>query len=227
MDLQNITFYSVPFADVDRTITFAFNEYFPSVEELPARWNDPTFGHVFFLGMEEGGYAITNNSHECMVLLGYNVSTRTSFCVETWAGNETKIIPFHTMTQGGISEPIVCFQDAAAFTITAYLHRKKTTNTHYARKEIVVLPKGVYFGVGSIAAALNQKVTMRGERNGYIYHFITKKGKLSIESSHKQPEPSFMEIVPMLTGLGMPEESVLRLRTKERVDFDYGVCNIL
>ncbi len=224
---MSTTFYSVPMADVSRTISFAFNEYFVSVDELVPRWNDPVWGHVFSMNIDEQGIAIINNSQECMVLFGYNSDSRTSFCVDTWGGNEVKVVPEFALLNGGILEPIVCFQDTPAFTITAYLHRKKTTNTHYARTEIVMLPKGLYFGVGSIAAALNQNVTLRGERNGYVYHFITKKGKLSIESSHKQPEPSFMEIVPMLHTLGMHDENVLRLRTKERVDFEYSVCNIL
>jgi hypothetical protein len=95
------------------------------------------------------------------------------------------------------------------------------------REETIVLPRGVYKDIGYIAATLNQGVGLRGERNGFIYNFITRGGKLAIEASHKQPEPSFMEIVPCNFGLGLMEQDVLHLRTNEKLVFPFDVVSVI
>jgi hypothetical protein len=125
-----------------------------------------------------------------------------------------------------MAEVYLVLQETPIFEITAYLHRKKA-GMHYSRKDTVTLHPGIYYGIGNVAAGLNDSITMRGERNGFIYHFITRKGKISIESSHRQPDPSFLEIVPLIKSMGLTEDTTLRLRTKERIDFEYGACPII
>lgn len=227
MDLQNITFYSVPVGNVQRHVVFSLNDIFPTLRDLQLSWNNPAIGHVIMMSMGENDQIwLSNQCNEDMVLCAYSNAIQGSFFIGHFAAMEMKMVNAEAFWSGVPSDIYVVFNDTPAFDITAYLHRKKV-GLHYARKETVTLRQGVYFGIGNVAASLNDSVQMRGERNGFIYHFISKKGKLCIESSHRQPDPSFLEIIPRITSLGLTEDCTLRLRTKERLDFDYGACVII
>lgn len=220
------TFYSIPVIDIDRLVTFSIDS-----ENLQESWAVSSHLHVFSLHIDEDNTDtcyITNNSSEIMALCAYENTTFSSFYIGTWQPNEIKHLLFSTLYQG-VFQPEYYFvlNDTPVFQVTAYIHRKKKSSGTYARQETITIHKGVYQGLGAVATALNHSINMRGERNGYIFHFITLKGKLSMEASHKQPEPSFMEIVPLVSNLGLTEESVLRLRTKERVDFPYSMTMLM
>ncbi len=194
-------------------------------------WNNPMHGHVLSMHPIESdspAVSIMNMSNEPMVLVA-NSQTLGAYVIGYWSGNEAVSVPLAAITSGGVppSPYVIVLQDTPAFKFTAYLHRKKTNQPYYVREESVWLPKGVYTSMGHVAATLNQCITMRGERNGYIFHFVTHAGKLSVEASHKQPEPSFMEIVPLHLGFGLMEQDVVRLRTKERLDFPYAACCLI
>lgn len=227
MDLTNIIFYSVPVADAQRHVVFSLPTPSMDMEDLAMAWNNPAHGHIFTMSIYEQEICIGNYSNEDVILFAFNQIVGASYVVGRWAPSELKMVTSEMLLSGGsMADVFVVLKETPVFNITAYLHRKKA-GMHYSRQDTVSLPSGVYFGLGGIAASLNDSVKMRGERNGFIYHFITRKGKICIESSHRQPDPSFLEIVPLVTSLGMPDTCTLRLRTKERIDFDYGVCPII
>lgn len=225
---MDITFYSVPIADVQRNVVFyIYNHTAIDFETFAMAWNNPTHGHVWKIEIHDGALWLGNIGCEDMALFAYNRMTMTSYGIGIWAPSETRMITMEEIYEGGkMHDAYLVIQPSPILDITAYLHRKKA-GLHYSRKDTVSLKPGIYFGIGNVAASLNDSITMRGERNGYIYHFITRKGKICIESSHRQPDPSFMEIVPLVKTMGLAEETTLRLRTKERLDFEYGVCQII
>lgn len=226
------TFFSVPTSDVTRTVSFTIDvDQAKDAYAFSHLWNNPMHGHVLSMHPIESdtpSVSIMNMSNEPMILVA-NSPTLGAYVIGHWHANEAVGVPLAAITSGHVqpSPYVIVLQDTTAFKCTAYLHRKKTNQPYYVREESVWLPKGVYTSIGHVAATLNQGITMRGERNGYIFHFVTHGGKLSVEASHKQPEPSFMEIVPLHTGLGLMEQDVVRLRTKERLDFPYGACCLI
>jgi len=226
MDFSSITFYSIPIASVQRHVSFTIPNCCASLEDLANQWNDPKHGHVITMSIYNDAVWLGNQSNEDMILYAFNMSSQKGYSIGFWNPSEFKEVPEDAFHKGSIMDTYVAFTDIQAFAITAYLHRKKV-GLHYSRKDIITLPAGVYFGLGAIAASLNDSIKMRGERNGYIYHFISRKGKICIESSHRQPDPSFLEISPLSASLGLMEDTTLRLRTKERVDFEYSVCSII
>jgi hypothetical protein len=220
------TFFSVPNSDVCRFVSFTIN-----IQDLTTNshlfvnaWNDPFHGHVFTMELAEEEYVMVSNMSNEPMILAASSSQYGAYVIGQWGANEVMKIHLRAFTTGVFqTNPIVIvFQDTPIFKFTAYLHRKKTSQQYYAREEQIVLPKGVYIGIGHIAATLNQGITMRGERNGFIFHFVTRGGKLCVEASHKQPEPSFLEVVPLHTGLGLAEQDAMPLRTKERLEFPYS-----
>lgn len=226
------TFYSIPIADVTRVVTFSMDmKVVHDVQAFALAWNDPMFGHVLTavqLQNEENSIAICNCSDEQMMLvlghtsIGYSV-------LGIWQAGE--VITLHLSTFVGMGFPalpyIAVMQDMNVFKCTAYLYRKKADQPYYIRDDIIRLPKGVYANIGHVAAALNQGIRMRGERNGFVFSFVTRGGKLCMEASHKQPEPSFIEIQPLQTTFGLLNQDVLRLRTKERLEFPYAACCLI
>lgn len=226
--IMDITFYSVPICDVSRHVVFNIYSHTTIDNEVfVSSWNDPTHGHVWNLEMFNGDLWLGNKSGEDMALFAYNRTTMTSYGIGIWTSMEVRIVTLDEIYGGGkMAEVYLVLQETPIFEITAYLHRKKA-GMHYSRKDTVTLHPGIYYGIGNVAAGLNDSITMRGERNGFIYHFITRKGRISIESSHRQPDPSFLEIVPLIKSMGLTEDTTLRLRTKERIDFEYGACPII
>jgi hypothetical protein len=228
MDISLVTFYSVPVANVQRYVSFTIHKPYTSLEELSIQWNDPSHGHVITMTVHNDSMWLGNQSNEDMILYAFNMSSQKGYCIGSWNPCEFKEVSEDALYNGSnmMIDTYIAFSDIQAFSITAYLHRKKA-GLHYSRKDVISLPAGVYFGLGAVAASLNDSIQMRGERNGYIYHFISRKGKICIESSHRQPDPSFLEIVPLTHSMGLTEDTTLRLRTKERVDFEYNVCSII
>ncbi len=224
---MDITFYSVPIADVQRHVIFQIYNHINDFDTLVSSWNDPNHGHVWKMEIFNGDLWLGNQSGEDMALFAYNKTSMVSYGIGIWTSSEFRMVTFEELYEGGkMVDTYLVLQEQPIFDVTAYLHRKKA-GLHYSRKDTVVLKAGIYFGIGNVAASLNDSITMRGERNGYIYHFITRKGKICVESSHRQPDPSFLEIVPLAKTLGLTDDTTLRLRTKERVDFEYGACPII
>lgn len=227
--MGSITFYSVPINDVSRYVSFSLDisRLDNDASHLCELWNNPDFGHVLMMSIDEGHtMIITNRSNEPMGLFAANHDILTSSCIGIFHPNHSMTLTWNSLVNG-IYNGFLVLSDIHVFTCTAYLHRKKIDTPYYTRVDDIILPKGVYTSIGHLAAVLNQQTSMRGERNGYIFQFISHKGRLSIESSHKQPEPSFLEVIPHSGCLGLIEETALKLRTKERIDFPFYVATIM
>jgi hypothetical protein len=119
---------------------------------------------------------------------------------------------------GNSNTPILVPEDIAIFTISAFLYRRNDKG-YYQRDETLLLRAGIYPNLSVLVASLNAGITMRGERNGYIYHFLERNGKLSIMASHRQPDPSYIEIAPCNVNLGLAAKETMPLRTNKRLDF--------
>jgi hypothetical protein len=113
-----------------------------------------------------------------------------------------------------LEHPTLVLQDTVLFVINAFLYRKNGAG-YYTREEATILPAGFYWNIAEVIAMLNSRIAMRGERNGFIYHFVRSKiNGISAAATHRQPEPSSLEIytaqdpdpitMPLQTGKKMP-----------------------
>lgn len=119
------------------------------------------------------------------------------------------------------SGPIVVASEHPLVQITAFLYRKKGAG-YYTRQQLVVIPPGFYSNTASLAAFLNlTAVSIRGERNGFIYNFSVYRGQLCIAATHRQPIPSQLMITPVspMIGLDVGVEIAMPLRTNRYVAF--------
>ena len=126
--------------------------------------------------------------------------------------------------------PIVVMMPRPVFTLTAYIYSKKHESDFYILHEDVTIPPGFYRNTTELIAIMNKNIAMRGARNGFIYNFVQgKHGKIGIEASHRQPEPSFLLIKPLSFVLGMweGEPHTLQLRTNKRYIFENTVAHVI
>ena len=151
-----------------------------------------------------------------------------------WTPYESLHIPitsFVTTTPiMSISDPIVVMHDRLVFQLTAYIYKKKQQGDFIVLNEEVVIPVGFYKNMTDLIAHMNKNIKMRGERNGFIYHFIQgKNGRMGIESSHRQPDPSFLLIKPTSCVLGMWENEphTLYLRTNKKYMFEDTIARVI
>lgn len=120
--------------------------------------------------------------------------------------------------------PVVVLQEEPVLSLRAFLFRKKDKG-YYTRDELVSLPCGIYWTIEAFVATLNERIQMRGERNGFIYSFsVTRDGRLQMNAVHRQPKNSYIDVVPTSNVLGLCEQSSLILRTKGKLTFQNEVC---
>jgi hypothetical protein len=153
-----------------------------------------------------------------------------------WTSHESKYISatsFVTTTSTpcmSISDPIVVMQDRLVFQLSAYIYKKKQQSDFIILTEDVMIPMGFYKDMTDLIAHMNKNIKMRGERNGFIYHFYQgKNGRMGIESSHRQPDPSFLLIKPTSCVLGMWEDEphTLYLRTNKKYMFENTIARVI
>lgn len=150
-----------------------------------------------------------------------------------WAPQEIRkvsVLDFVSMTFTDYvlpPSPIIVTDTVSVFEATAYLYRRKASvvGEYYTKKELVMIHPGFYSDIVTFVAVLNSQIQMRGERNGFIYHFITDgKCRIGLEATHRQPEPSVLVMQAHLgmnpCGLGFEchdEQVTLPLRTAKRI----------
>lgn len=148
-----------------------------------------------------------------------------------WTSGEYRMFTFAEFfsINAFVQSPIMVTATTPVFEVTAYLFRKRDAG-FYTKSEVVCIPPGFYADLETFVATLNLSVSMRGERNGYIYNFFirrTRKGEtfIGVEASHRQPEPSSLVIRPMVAAeaLGQLEEINLPLRTNKRAIFELPI----
>lgn len=159
----------------------------------------------------------------------------------SWGGYESKVIDIDSISRRQTSftlsrtpptapSPIVVLQDRPVFNMTAYIYKKKDSG-FYMINETFTIRTGFYDTLTTFIAFLNMNITMRGQRNGFIYQFIHGKtpGTIGIEAAHRQPEPSFLLIEPLSDVLGtqMGNNLTLKLRTSKREFFDGVVASTI
>jgi len=142
------------------------------------------------------------------------------------------------------TSPFVVGQSISVFEATAYLYRRGHTGGFYTKSELLTIPAGFYRDLQSFVAAVNASITMRGERNGFIYHFIVDSSlaRIGIEATHRQPEPSVLVLTPlsgsgtdslpqtMAVALGLGNSLVpitLPLRTARKVYFPEDMAYVI
>ena len=125
------------------------------------------------------------------------------------------------------SIPIIVSQDTVLFETTAYLYRRNNSK-FYTKSEVLTAPAGFYKSPYALVATLNSCIQMRGERNGYIYNFIydSTRGLLGVEATHRQPEPSTLQI-SHLSPYFTTTNTILPLRTAKRIYFEIPLPYIL
>lgn len=97
--------------------------------------------------------------------------------------------------------------------VEAILQRKNNQGS-YTREEYLYPPCGQFNSLEHVKDALNSVIMMRGERNGFIYGFGMKKGRLTLCAPHRQPNDSFIRVLPIPPFvLGVHAPFVLKLVT--------------
>ncbi|NDB86943.1 MAG: hypothetical protein EB127_30285 [Alphaproteobacteria bacterium] len=167
-----------------------------------------------------------------------------------WQPFETKILEVGTFVHVSSSsicnavsslgsKPIIVTCATPVLRMTAYIYRKKNAG-YYIKEDVLVVPPGFYPSLDSFIACLNYNITMRGERNGYIFHFINGArnknpssidqlvgNSIGVEAAHRQPDPSHVIFEPLHTCLGLFDTVSLLLRTSKREYFPFEVANVI
>jgi hypothetical protein len=152
----------------------------------------------------------------------------------SWEPNTSLRIPLDDFLDGSKVKtgPIIVNQNTHIADVTVYLYRRNT-DAFYTRAESVIVPAGFYSSVESLVAILNSGITLRGERNGFIYQFIThyKKGLvyIGIEASHRQPDPSVLHFTPtsFASAFGVEDPFELLLRTNKKHIFSCSIHSMV
>ena len=191
----------------------------------------------------DSNYIYMTNAAPTPVHLWAGTSSHTY--LGTWAGHEIRRMLISDFIAGQLSDgvsvcrsPIIITHDTPVFEAVAYLYRKGGTGAFYPACETITIPAGYYHDVAMLVAVLNSRVQMRGERNGFIYHFITNgKGRIGVEATHRQPEPSVLTLTKLADlasqkaaiGLGATFECQmsLPLRTAKRMFFEEDIHVIM
>ena len=125
------------------------------------------------------------------------------------------------------------------FEATAYLYRSGHSASFYTKSEILTIPAGFYRDVQSFVAAINASITMRGERNGFIYHFIADSSlsRIGIAATHRQQDPSLLVLTPLsdahaqtmaaALGFGPDAHITLPLRTARKIYFPENMAYVM
>lgn len=121
--------------------------------------------------------------------------------------------------------PYVVVGDVPILRLKATLQRKNFGGS-YVREETLVIKSGVFHDEEEFVEHINKCITMRGERNGFIYHIEMKDGVLVVHATHRQPNGSFIEITPLYPLVGINKRVTFPLRTKGKVEFDWS-CGIV
>lgn len=157
---------------------------------------------------------LTNTSFENVVLAN----------VATFGPYESLSLSIDTLVQKtSFAWPKVIETEEPALFLRAYLFRKNEKG-YYTRDEVVNVPSGIFWNLDGFVYALNLRISMRGERNGFIYSFSSKNGVLQMNAVHRQPKNSYMDIVPLSNVFGLNETSKLILRTKGKCTFPNEIC---
>lgn len=147
-----------------------------------------------------------------------------------WAPHQTRSMVANDFLTGAphymyLNAPVLIAEDTPMFEVTAYLYRK-TKEEFYTKTETICAPMGFYTDITDLIAVMNARIQMRGERNGYVFQFSTRRTKtgevcFGIKASHRQPEPSFARFQPYASAIvfGMSEEAELPLRTNKQMFF--------
>ena len=212
-------------------ITFSYMKEVVNIAEMVNGWNVPHLSPIskHYLVMEPSANTqqvlMTNTSTEVVHLFGDKHTL-----LGTWQPLESRFMDIDDFLYPSITDsdtPILVTADTPILQITGYIYRKRD-NSFYRNDETLVLPTGFYPNIASLVAQLNACITMRGERNGYIYHFVSGKEpmQIGIEASHRQPDPSYLSIVPIHINIGLCETISLQLRTNKREIFPNQVANV-
>ena len=234
---EEVEFYSSQIDHVEQTWIFAFDGLLGStftiengrtVANFINRWNFSAIGHghhtlaVYI----DFSYRITViNTCPIVVHLWGGDKYKGS-----WAPGEMRVFTMAEFFSSSFGpSPIMVMTTTPLFDVSAQLFRKRDAG-FYTKTEVLSIPPGFYRDLESFVAMLNLSVSMRGERNGYIYNFFirrTRKGEsfIGVEASHRQPEPSSIVIRPSVAAeaLGLLEEINLPLRTNRRTVFERSI----
>jgi hypothetical protein len=95
------------------------------------------------------------------------------------------------------------------------------------REEVLTLPKGVFLTREDLLGTLNDRIQMRGERNGSIYRFHIHRDMLQIHATHRQPIGSTLQVTALCSGIGLFDPKEMPLRTNAYITFDFVYKTIL
>lgn len=112
--------------------------------------------------------------------------------------------------------PYVITSEVPILHLKATLQRKNNGG-FYTREETLTITSGFFKSEEELVDHINKCITMRGERNGFIYHVEIKYGEFIIHATHRQPKGSTIEVTPMLWTIGFPKKATFPIVTKAKL----------
>jgi hypothetical protein len=225
--------YSFAFQFATAPSVFSIYNTIETLADLVNAWNAQAikFGnHTLAMSPDytDASYVCITNTLDMQVHLWTGPSCDSYF--GAWEAHETRRIAINDFAQGILSapfleSPIIVTNDLFPFEATAYLYRRKANvmSEYYTKNQTIIIPAGFYQNIHTLVAVLNANIHLRGERNGFIFNFITDgKSRIGVEATHRQPEPSVLTLKPLLQSNQSSifnEHMSLPLRTSKRMFF--------
>jgi hypothetical protein len=127
----------------------------------------------------------------------------------------------------GAQAPFAVVESVRLLHVRATLCRKNGGES-YIREETLTVSPGLFMSGNAFADHINSCITMRGERNGFIYHVVFNEtyDLLEVHASHRQPFPSEITFTPLHTFIGLDGKESMPLRTRAKVMFDRRCGNL-
>lgn len=222
-DWEQATFAAVVPEDLSKSFSFGRRAEPTNLASILNRWNvafkDGISPLAFYIIDATTVLVLNMSEHE--VWLYVNGRHRVAVFPAMGSGNvKTEWLAGWVPESDAGGAPIVVLSNTLVLYAEAILHRKNDKGSYRVDEYLFASP-GVYETGDELVAHLNARNKMRGERNGTIFHFVWKAGRIQVHATHRQPKPSLLILTPVAgVSLGLSQPKSMILRTKAKIVFD-------
>lgn len=132
-----------------------------------------------------------------------------------------RLINFGSIEHFTTHHPYIVVGEVPILHLKATLQRKNDAGS-YEKEERLILKPGIFSNSDELADHINSCITMKGERNGLIYHVSIDQGVLILHATHRQPNGSYVEVTSLYPFIGINgiKTVTFPLRTNGKVELD-------